>query len=55
MESLPVQELPPIIYQLLLLASKGHHSFILTGITNLFDQLNQENMDTNEREDEFEE
>jgi Fanconi anemia group I protein len=40
MKSLPVQELPPLTYQLFLLSSKGHRSFILRGIIELFDHLN---------------
>ena len=39
MKTLKVEELPALVYQLLLLASKGQQSLILTGIRNLFDQL----------------
>ena len=50
MKTLKVDELPPLVYQLLLLASKGHQSLILTGIRSLFDQLDQDNMKKNNEE-----
>lgn len=43
MKTLPAQELPPLVYQLLLLAKKGHQSLILTGIKNLFNQETETN------------
>ncbi|XP_064381889.1 Fanconi anemia group I protein-like isoform X2 [Halichondria panicea] len=39
MESLPVTEIPPLIYQLLSLSKKGHKMLILDGIKSLFDNL----------------
>ena len=50
MKTLKVDELPPLVYQLLLLASKGHQSLILTGIRSLFDQLDQDNTKKNNEE-----
>ena len=50
MKTLKVEEMPPLVYQLLLLASKGHQSLILTGIRNLFDQLDQDDMKENSEE-----
>ena len=38
--SLP--ELPPLVYQLLILSNKGHKSLVLEGIQALFNQLDHE-------------
>ena len=42
METLPVQELPPLVFQLLVLSSKGHKSLVLHGLKTLFNGLDQE-------------
>ena len=42
MKTLPVQELPPLIHQLLLVAKNGQHSLILTSIKDLFNQTDKE-------------
>ena len=50
MKTLKLEGMSPLVYQLLLLASRGHQSLILTGIRSLFDQLDQDNMKENSEE-----
>ena len=38
METLHVQELPPLVFQLLVLSSKGHKSMVLQALFNGLDQ-----------------
>ena len=52
MKTLKVEEMPP---QVLVLASKDHQSLILTGIRNLSDQLDQDNMKENSEENQDDE
>lgn len=42
MKTLKVSELPPLVYQLLVLSRKGHRSMVLEGIKLLFYQLDQD-------------
>ncbi len=42
MKTLALSELPPLVYQLLVLCTKGHRSLVLEGITTLFNQLDKE-------------
>ena len=45
MKTLPVQELPPLIHQLLLVARSGQYSLVLTGIKDLFNRTDKEKND----------
>lgn len=42
MKTLNHSELPPLVYQLLLLSNNGHKALVLEGIQALFNQLDQE-------------
>ena len=42
MKSLSLSELPPLVYQLLVLSTKGHKTLVLEGIRTLFNQLDRE-------------
>ena len=42
MKTLKVSELPPLVYQLLVLSGKGHRNMVLEGIKVLFYQLDME-------------
>ena len=49
-----VTELPPLVYQLLVLSVKGQRSLVMNGVRALFNQINQEvlsasDMDTEDR------
>lgn len=44
MRSLPHCELPPLVYQLLVLSTRGHKSLVLEGIQALFNQLDRETL-----------
>lgn len=37
-----VVELPPLVYQLLVLSVKGHQAMVLNGVKMLFNQINKE-------------
>jgi len=39
MQTLELSELPPLVYQLLVLSTKGHKTLVLEGIRVLFNQL----------------
>ena len=41
MRTLSPQELPPLVYQLMVLSHKGHHSSVMTGIRDLFTYLEE--------------
>ncbi|XP_073239367.1 Fanconi anemia group I protein-like [Porites lutea] len=41
MKDLDFQELPPLVYQLLLLSTKGHKPLILEGVTSFFNNLDE--------------
>ena len=51
MQSLNLSELPPLVYQLLVLSTKGHKTLVLEGIQTLFNQLD-ENILSGEQEGE---
>lgn len=42
MKTLNLSELPPLVYQLLVLSNKGHKALVLEGIQVLFNQLDEE-------------
>lgn len=42
MKSLDLSELPPLVYQLLVLSNKGHKALVLQGIQALFNELDHE-------------
>ena len=42
MKTLNLPELPPLVYQLLVLSNKGHKALVLQGIQALFNELDQE-------------
>lgn len=42
MKTLNLSELPPLVYQLLVLCNKGHKALVLEGIQVLFSHLDQE-------------
>ena len=42
MKTLNLSELPPLVYQLLVLSNKGHKALVLEGIQALFNQLDHE-------------
>ena len=50
MRTLPFDELPPLVHQLLVLPCKDHVDLVLEGILNLFDQFNK--LDQQEQESE---
>ena len=52
MQTMKVSELPPLVYQLLVLSVKGHRAIMLEGIKILFSQLDQEVMEANQEEEE---
>lgn len=41
MKDLDFQELPPLVYQLLLLSTKGHKQVVLEGVTSFFNKLDE--------------
>ncbi|XP_015758447.1 PREDICTED: Fanconi anemia group I protein-like [Acropora digitifera] len=41
MKDLEIQELPPLVYQLLLLSTKGHKQLVLEGVTSFFSKLDK--------------
>ncbi|CAH3026008.1 unnamed protein product [Porites evermanni] len=41
MKDLDFQELPPLVYQLLLLSTKGHKQLVLEGVTSFFNNLDE--------------
>lgn len=41
MKDLDLQELPPLVYQLLLLSTKGHKKLLLEGVTSFFNNLDE--------------
>ncbi|KAL9983051.1 hypothetical protein ACROYT_G005175 [Oculina patagonica] len=41
MKDLDLQELPPLVYQLLLLSTKGHKQLVLEGVTCFFNNLDE--------------
>ncbi len=51
MKTLPYDELPALVYQLLVMASKGHPCMIMEGIIDLFNEFNKESR-TQQRETE---
>ena len=42
MKTLDLSELPPLVYQLLVLSNKGHKKLVIEGIQALFNQLDNE-------------
>ena len=42
MSSLPYEELPPLVHQLLVMSRKGHTVMIMEGILELFNQFDKE-------------
>lgn len=50
-EGLKINELPPLVYQLLVLSVKGHRVMVLEGVRSLFNQLDQEVFGVTEEED----
>ncbi len=55
MKSLAVTELPPLVYQLLVLSTKGHRALVLEGIISLFNQLDKEVLEGQQEEEEGDE
>ena len=49
MKVLSLSELPPLVYQLLVLSNKGHKALVLQGIQALFNELDQEMMKSKEQ------
>ena len=49
MKALSLSELPPLVYQLLVLSNKGHKALVLQGIQALFNELDQEMMKSKEQ------
>jgi Fanconi anemia group I protein len=41
-KSVELEEIPPIVYQLLILCSKGHRILVLTGVIEYFTKLDIE-------------
>jgi len=41
MRDLDLQELPPLVYQLLLLSTKGHKQLVLEGVTSFFNNMDE--------------
>ena len=52
MKPLPLSELPPLAYQLLVLSTKGHKTLVLDGIQALFNQLDSEILNRENQEGE---
>ena len=52
MKGVKVTELPPLVYQLLVLSVKGHRATVLNGVRSLFNQLDQEVFGANDVEEE---
>lgn len=50
MKTLKVSELPPLVYQLLVLSNKGHRGMVLEGVKVLFHQLDVEVLETSEED-----
>lgn len=51
MKSMKVTELPPLVYQLLVLSVKGHRATVLNGVRALFNHLDEEIMENSETEE----
>lgn len=51
MKGMKATELPPLVYQLLVLSVKGHRATVLNGIRTLFNHLDQEALDSQEAEE----
>ena len=51
MKSLKVTELPPLVYQLLVLSVKGHQATVLNGIRALFSYLDEQVLENSEPEE----
>ena len=49
MKTLNLSELPPLVYQLLVLSNKGHKALVLQGIQALFNELDQEMLKSKEQ------
>jgi Fanconi anemia group I protein len=49
MKTLNLSELPPLVYQLLVLSNKGHKALVLQGIQALFNELDQEMLKNKEQ------
>lgn len=49
MKALSLSELPPLVYQLLVLSNKGHKALVLQGIQALFNELDQEMIKSKEQ------
>ena len=49
MKALSLSELPPLVYQLLVLSNKGHKALVLQGIQALFNELDQEMLKSKEQ------
>lgn len=49
MKTLNLSELPPLVYQLLVLSNKGHKALVLQGIQALFNKLDQEMLKSKEQ------
>jgi len=50
MKKVKTSELPPLVYQLLVLSGKGHRSVVLEGIKMLFYQLDKEILEPSDEE-----
>ena len=51
-KELDIEEIPPVVYQLLILCSRGHWLVVLEGIVAYFTQLNCDNGSPNELQEE---
>lgn len=49
MKTLNLSELPPLVYQLLVLSNKGHKALVLQGIQALFNELDHEMLKSKEQ------
>ena len=49
MKTLNLSELPPLVYQLLVLSNKGHKELVLQGIQGLFTELDHEILKSKEQ------
>ena len=49
MKTLNLSELPPLVYQLLMLSNKGHKALVLQGIQALFNELDHEILKSKEQ------
>ena len=50
LKSLGLEEIPPVVYQLLILCSRGHRVSVLEGITGYFTQLDVESVQNEQQQ-----